>query len=93
MDIKPQKFEGDEDSFANQDNLLRYIEDHIPLAENYGNQIRLSDKASMRWLSSYRSGGSRHRAWNIFNARIEAELLHCEIELEPVVQESAQAQV
>ena len=98
MDIKPRKFEwespeGDGDEVSKQDNLMRYIESHIPLIDKYRNQIRLSDKASMRWASANRSGGSRHRAWKALNAAIEAELLRRERLVEPVEQESAQAHV
>ena len=70
--IKPQKFdwespEGDGDAVSRQDNLLRYIEEHLPLIEKYGRQIRSSDFASRRWAVANRSGGSRHRAWVALN--------------------------
>ena len=98
MDVKPRKWEwesqeGDGDEVSKQDNLMRYIESHIPLIDKHRNQIRLSDKASMRWASGNRSGGSRHRAWKAFNAAIEPELLCRGRQAEPVEQGSAQAHV
>ena len=98
MDIKPRKFEwespeGDGDEVYKQDNLTRYIASHIPLIDKYRMRIRLSDKASMRWASANRSGGSRPRASKALNAAIEAELLRRERQVEPVEQGSAQAHV
>ena len=72
---------------------MRHTERHIPLIDKYRNQIPLSDKASMRWASANRSGGSRQGGWKALNMVNEAELLHREREVEPVEQGSAQAHV
>ena len=77
--IKPQKFdwespEGDADAVSRQDNLLRYIEDHLPLVDIYGRQIRSRNFASRRWAVASCNGGTCHRAWVALNAAIEEEL-------------------
>ena len=83
--IKPQKFEwksleGDGDACERQENLLRYIEQHLSLIRFYENQIRLSESASKGLAQASRSGGPRHRSWMALNKAIAAELLRREDE-------------
>jgi len=67
--------EGDGDAVDRQDKLLHYIEQHLPLIEQYGNSIRLSESASKRLAQANRSGGDRHRTWCELNkARREHEV-------------------
>lgn len=99
--VKPRKFdwtspEGDGDAVDRQDKLLHYIEQHLPLIEQYGNSIRLSESASKRLAQANRSGGDRHRTWCELNKAIEAELSRREHEVhnsaQAVNSSSAQAQ-
>ena len=66
--------EGTGDAVDLQERSLAYIEDHLLLIERYANRIPLSDKASMRWKSSNRSGGSRRRGWEYVKQAKEQEL-------------------
>lgn len=85
MGIKPQIFywysrHGDEGVISIQDNFLQRIESHIPLIENYGRQIRLSEKSRRSRHTVSSSGESLHYAWLNSNKAIEYELLQHEVE-------------
>ena len=77
-----ESLEGHGDADSRQENLLRYIENHLPLIERYGRQIRSSEFASRRWAAAKRSGVSRRYAWVDLNAAIEEELRRSEGEVE-----------
>ncbi len=100
--VKPRKVEwevpeGDGNTVDRQENLLRYIDQHMALIEQYGKAIRSSEFATRRLASANRSGGDRHRYWCQLNDAIAEELARRKSEIDPPAQadleKSAQAPV